>query len=102
MISRRIPKPYANLLDRFCNFMHLSHPTKSLESSLEHSQRLERRKQASGGGRAGGNAPNLPPVSNLGWVPPSLQQSAPEGGAGGWQPSGGNGDHYGESWKPGM
>ncbi|KAI5452948.1 hypothetical protein NCC49_006482 [Naganishia albida] len=86
----------------FCNFMHLSHPTKSLESSLEHSQRLERRKQASGGGRSGGNAPNLPPVSNLGWVPPSLQQSAPEGGSGGWQPSGGDDRYQGESWRPGM
>ncbi|KAJ9098217.1 hypothetical protein QFC21_004546 [Naganishia friedmannii] len=92
----------------FCNFMHLSHPTKSLESSLEHAQRLERRKQSSAGGAAGGastgNGANLPPTSNLGWVPPSLQ-TAPEGGPGGWQPPSasahaGQGDHYEESWKP--
>ncbi|KAJ9119391.1 hypothetical protein QFC24_005624 [Naganishia onofrii] len=90
----------------FCNFMHLSHPTKSLESSLEHSQRLERRKQSSGGaaGAPSGNGANLPPTSNLGWVPPSLQ-TAPEGGPGGWQPPSasahaGQGDQYEESWKP--
>ncbi|KAJ9128293.1 hypothetical protein QFC24_000586 [Naganishia onofrii] len=91
---------------RFCNFMHLSHPTKSLESSLEHFQRLERRKQSSGGtaGAPSGNGANLPPTSNLGWVPPSLQ-TAPEGGPGGWQPPSasayaGQGDQYEESWKP--
>ncbi|EIW71908.1 splicing factor U2AF 35 kDa subunit [Tremella mesenterica] len=44
----------------FCNFMHLCHPSKSLVSSLQASQRLSRRRNANNGGTDD---------QDLGWTP---------------------------------
>jgi splicing factor U2AF subunit len=56
----------------FCNFMHLRHPTPSLVSSLNASQRLSRRKAAANG--------EVKVGEEMGWTP-----SAAKANGGGWQ-----------------
>jgi splicing factor U2AF subunit len=57
--------------------MHLCHPTKSLVSALQASQRISRRKAANGG-IAGGD------TGELGWVPGGGRAAADDGL--GWVP----------------
>jgi len=87
--------------------MHLSHPTLDLVKSLEHSQRLERRKvqanppqdQSGGAGTNGAEAGDA-----LGWVPGRMATGGgPPGGDAGWVPPAAAGDegvYEGDSWKP--
>ena len=90
--------------------MHLSHPSLDLVKSLEHGQRLERRKiqsnpQAQTADQSNGGQPS---DDVLGWVPGRMATGGPGGGAGGamdggWQPSASVGDegvYEGDSWKP--
>lgn len=73
--------------------MHLCHPTKSLVSSLNASQRVSRRqKSVNGAGAAGGD---------MGWTPGAA--AARSDGPGGWMPPpatdrNGHGDGV---WQPG-
>ncbi|KAK1922186.1 splicing factor [Papiliotrema laurentii] len=68
----------------FCNFMHLRHPTKSLVSSLNASQRLSRRKAAASGQDTVGE--------EMGWTPSAARANG--GGGGSWRDGGDVG------WKP--
>jgi hypothetical protein len=78
--------------------MHLSHPSLPLVKSLDHSQRVERRRQANNPNPAGGQAQPAA-GGTLGWVPPGHSSGAD---AGGWQPPAGGdeGVFEGDSWKP--
>lgn len=95
--------------DRFCNFMHLSHPSLDLVKSLEHSQRLERRKASSAPAPApsdpNGAAPAIQGEDNgaLGWVPGRMATGGAPPGDAGWVPPAAAGDEggwEGDSWKP--
>jgi hypothetical protein len=64
----------------YCNFMHLFHPTKTLVTSLQASQRMSRRKQAARGElNAGGG--------DLGWTPSAARSAGQTGGDDVWRPS---------------
>lgn len=83
--SRRFLRHYARAdKSRFCNFMHLRHPTKSLVSSLNASQRLSRRKAAASGQETVGE--------EMGWTPSAARANG--GGGGSWRDGGDVG------WKP--
>ena len=74
--------------NRFCNFMHLCHPTKSLVSGLQASQRVSRRRKAANG--------NTEVSGDMGWTPASAAD-----GPGTWQPRNGEGAGTGEGgWNP--
>jgi len=73
----------------FCNFMHLCHPTKSLVTSLEASQRMSRRQKSANGAADA--------VKDMGWVPGAARAAD---GPGGWVPPVGGGDG-GLGWTPG-
>lgn len=82
MQARRVSGRVDNADGRYCNFMHLFHPTKTLVTSLQASQRMSRRKQAAKGElNAGGG--------DLGWTPSAARAGG--GGSGGgddvWRPS---------------
>lgn len=90
--------------------MHLIHPTPSLVRSLQHSQRLERRKLSiaprpelpSNGIPISNDASLTKPVEALGWVPPGMNVAARGDTNVGWQPPPRNDrdDDYEDSWKP--
>lgn len=82
-----LPHERGSANGRFCNFMHLRHPTKSLVSSLHASQRLSRRKAAANGETAAGE--------DMGWTP----SAAKENGFGGGSWRGGGGGDGGDSWR---
>ncbi len=98
-----IPTDYKTFLPfstcRFCNFMHLSHPSPTLVRDLQASQRLERRKAAIQPPSAG--ATNGDGQGDLGWTPSAVVGG---GGDAGWVPPshGGNdhGEQDGDSWRP--
>lgn len=59
---------------RFCNFMHLCHPTRSLVSALQASQRVSRRRAQKGAEVDSGDMGWTPAVAaggegDLGWMP---------------------------------
>lgn len=59
---------------RFCNFMHLCHPTRSLVSALQASQRVSRRRAHKGAEIDSGDMGWTPAVAaggegDLGWMP---------------------------------
>lgn len=59
---------------RFCNFMHLCHPTRSLVSALQASQRVSRRRAHKGAEVDSGDMGWTPAVAaggegDLGWMP---------------------------------
>lgn len=60
--------------NRFCNFMHLCHPTRSLVSALQASQRVSRRRAHKGAEVDSGGMGWTPAVAaggegDLGWMP---------------------------------
>lgn len=62
------------LINRFCNFMHLCHPTRSLVSALQASQRVSRRRAHKGAEVDSGDMGWTPAVAaggegDLGWMP---------------------------------
>jgi hypothetical protein len=80
------------LTDRFCNFMHLCHPTPSLVKSLQASQRLSKRNAAAEAAKEGAGK-----GGDLGWTP----GGAKGGAAASWQPrNGGGGGGGGDAWEP--
>lgn len=97
---------------RFCNFMHLSHPSLNLVKSLEHSQRLEMRKvqanplQDTSGPNGNSNGNGVGGGDALGWVPGRMATGGGGGGGAGdagWVPpakADDEGVYEGDSWKP--